>query len=787
MSEVGALIVSLKAETAQFRSDLGKVKADLDNLKGGAESAGSGIDFSMTKARGSLMLMENAVGVRLPRALNGLIASIPGVGVAFQAMLPIAGVLVAIEVVSKLVDAHEKLKEKMSAVKTAQAQLGAGIAEAMSGLEAKLLQSGIHVDELRKNHIAALKKELELIDLQSMSELEHTFDGLASKADAVFATMASHWYQFGNNSSGAKKSLQDFQSQYELTLATAQQAQGKADAFTKGSQAQKDAQANANALSAKANKMLDDKVAREERILALQQKGAANEGTSGFQTTMRAAAQATILQLTGRYVDMSADELKSQQALVDVLHAQVSARQTIAATAASDKVGAKLGEAKRAAEEGNKAMEQQLALQRVILAGTDAHIAAVHKLAQTNAEAALAAQKTPEQSAESDTGQKLAAIDLEHTAAVTAANDVLAAKKRAYDAEVTAARANKAKLKEIEAQWRNDQLANTDAIAQADAEASSKTTAVKTEAKNEQISESMAATQAGYDAELRAAVEHAQNQQKIAIETAKNLEGLGKITSAQMVQAMSTANTMLANVERASYAHRIAQLDIFSKDYRKNVQKLNSEILAETTKGDQQVEQEKRMALQKQTQEVISAENRMASAIATDIAHSIVMNKSLAAAFRQTGEEMAEGMIKNLLIAEMTGNKQKLIDAKSAAANSYNWASAWGGPIAGGIAGAAAFTSVMAFANGGTVPGSGSGDTVPAMLSPGETVITRALTERVTDSERRGSAGGGGTMHMHYAPQIHAVDAKGVDDMLTKHGSVFERHINATMRRMNRR
>jgi hypothetical protein len=37
-----------------------------------------------------------------------------------------------------------------------------------------------------------------------------------------------------------------------------------------------------------------------------------------------------------------------------------------------------------------------------------------------------------------------------------------------------------------------------------------------------------------------------------------------------------------------------------------------------------------------------------------------------------------------------------------------------------------------------------------------------------------------------YAPQIHAVDATGVDAMLSKHASVFQRHIAATMRRMNK-
>ncbi len=778
MSEVGALIVRLQAETAQFREDMGKVKSDLDDLKGGAEAAGGGVDVSMAKARGSLMLVEDAVGIRLPRALNGLIASMPGVGAAFEAMLPLAGVAVAIGIVAKLITAHAELKQKIRESGEAYTKAGNEGNAALLGIEDKLLQSGIKVDELRKNHLDALKKELELIDNQSLNDLIETFGKFAGIADSVFAQLKTSWYEFGTGSNGAKNALTAFGLQYNKlllsgdksgassllagTLKDAKDAQAALHDFQQGAP---DSNTHAAAMYGDANAA--EKLAHWQQVINVLKK----DGLVPMVATQEAVRK----------------EVEAQDELVDTLTRQGQAAQMIAQTTANNKTGARLEEAKKGQEDANKVMEQQLALQRVILAGVDAHIAAVHKLAQTNAEAALEAQKTPEQSAEVDTSQKLAAIELEHKAAVQAANDVLDAKRRAYDAEAKAAASNKAKLKELNAAWKNDEVAAADAIAQADAEAAAKSTAVTVAAKNEEVREQIAATQAGYDAQLKASVEAAQNQQKVALETARNLQSIGKLTTAQVLQAEVAANAQLANAERSAYAIRLSQLDKFSKDYTKNVAKLNAELLADTTKGDQQVNAEKQAALQKQTQEVVSAQNRMAAAIATDIAQSDVMNKSLAQAFRQTGEDMAEGMIKNLLIAEMTGNKQKLVDAKTAAANSYQWASAWGGPVAGGIAAAGAFTAVMAFANGGLVPGSGSGDTVPAMLSPGETVITRALTERVTDSERnRNGSSAGGDMHMHFAPQIHAVDAKGVDDMLTKHGAVFQRHISATMRRMNR-
>jgi hypothetical protein len=51
----------------------------------------------------------------------------------------------------------------------------------------------------------------------------------------------------------------------------------------------------------------------------------------------------------------------------------------------------------------------------------------------------------------------------------------------------------------------------------------------------------------------------------------------------------------------------------------------------------------------------------------------------------------------NLAVTLETNLKKIVSDAKTAAANAYNWASAWGGPIAGAAAAAAAFAGVMAF------------------------------------------------------------------------------------------
>src|SRR6202020_3664137 len=77
-----------------------------------AKDTADGIDESfgsIAEGRGGLMLAEEAIGIRLPRHLNTLIAKIPGVATAFSYMLPIAGVAVAVEIIGKLIAKHDEL------------------------------------------------------------------------------------------------------------------------------------------------------------------------------------------------------------------------------------------------------------------------------------------------------------------------------------------------------------------------------------------------------------------------------------------------------------------------------------------------------------------------------------------------------------------------------------------------------------------------------------------------------------------------------------------------------
>src|SRR5277367_2591507 len=113
MSEVGALIIRLQAETAQFRSDMGKVKSDLKDLEDDSQKAGRSMDSSFVNARGGMLLTEQILGVRIPRAMNELLSRIPAVAGGFSTMLPIIGIVAAIAIVGRLMEKHEALVEAM--------------------------------------------------------------------------------------------------------------------------------------------------------------------------------------------------------------------------------------------------------------------------------------------------------------------------------------------------------------------------------------------------------------------------------------------------------------------------------------------------------------------------------------------------------------------------------------------------------------------------------------------------------------------------------------------------
>ena len=144
---------------------------------------------------------------------------------------------------------------------------------------------------------------------------------------------------------------------------------------------------------------------------------------------------------------------------------------------------------------------------------------------------------------------------------------------------------------------------------------------------------------------------------------------------------------------------------------------------------------------------------------------------------------MLQTALKSILADDMT----KEHDAAAAARKAYLAGMQFPFPanvVMGPTLGALAFASVMAFEEGGIVPGVGKGDIVPARLEPGEGVISKRNMERLKESPD--SSGGDVHVHHHATYHIHALDGASVDRVLQTHGDKFIRHAENHLRKMNR-
>ena len=225
---VWLLSVDLQTKTATFTTGLADAakaaRGSFQDIKGSAGEMGKGVEYSTMEARHSVMMLGEEFGVHLPRALTSFIANLSAVGPILEAAFPflaiILGATLLIEKLSKLHEAGEKLTTDQLDFKTAANN-------AFNSLDEKLLQAQIKADELGKNHFAALKHQLELIDRQSLNELQHSFLELAKSMEPVMKDHEGHWYTFGEGADGAKHALDDFKTHYEYLL-----SQGKKEEAT---------------------------------------------------------------------------------------------------------------------------------------------------------------------------------------------------------------------------------------------------------------------------------------------------------------------------------------------------------------------------------------------------------------------------------------------------------------------------------------------------------------------------------------------------------------------------
>jgi hypothetical protein len=197
---VGAVDVELNAKIAKFKRDLSEAS---EHVSRESKAMARSFREQSREATASLALISEETGIHIPRHLRTLISTIPGVGTALSAafnsvaFIAILGILV--EVIKKITEVRKKAEE----TEKAWADLGDTGKAAIHKQKEELLSLEKQLDELQGKHLSALKKQLQLIDLQTLDNIRAEFDQLGKKATDILTQLKVNaveaFFGFGNN------------------------------------------------------------------------------------------------------------------------------------------------------------------------------------------------------------------------------------------------------------------------------------------------------------------------------------------------------------------------------------------------------------------------------------------------------------------------------------------------------------------------------------------------------------------------------------------------------------
>jgi len=802
---VWVLSVDLQTKTATFQSGMAgaakSARGAFTEIKSGASEMGGHVSTNMFASRHAIMAASEAFGDTMPRAITALLVHIGPLGAALEAAFPFA----AIGLAAVLLFQHlSKLKEEGIQLTLNQERFMTVTNNAFNSLDEKLLQSQIRADELRNNHLGALSKQLELIDKQSMAELVHSFGEVAKAADVVFKGLESHWYAAGIGSAGAKNALEQFQAQYESLL-----SQGK--------------DKEASDLLRGTRESAEHVLALQKQIRSLEGKNGPVDVTKGGNDYAALAAARTELAKSG--AGATEKEFQAQQALVGALTAQLGIEERVAAIKKQDGSNAKttVGNeaAAKAAEGARQAAEHTIKMGELRLAAEREQATVSQTIHQGSIADRLAA--------DIELADKEYAIQEQGNAALIAAldksgkdyNNQLAALQNKA-AELTAQHENAVAILKGKAQieqYRLD-LQNLEASEREKIDATEQGSAARLAAIDAAIKAEDALNlqdtahyrellsqrvQAAREAASEAAKQTAEGGRLEADNTIKM--GELALAAARQHQALmdsshsvSTRLRMQLEIEAANqeYAMKltamsmeIAALDKHGKDYENKLRELQNKQKQLVQQHENEITAIKEKAEIERNQKILSAEQQYTGEMANSLTQVLMGQKSFASAMESLGNQVVAGLMQQAIKHIEMNMLTKQSDAAAAARKGFNAGLQFPFPanlVMGPVLGAAMYSSVMAFEEGGIVPGVGRGDVVPAMLTPGEGVVPRGVMEGLSNMARSGNMGGGPHYQAHatFAPEIHAVDAAGVDRVLTKHARVFHQHVENTLRKMNK-
>jgi hypothetical protein len=244
-------------------------------------------------------------------------------------------------------------------------------------------------------------------------------------------------------------------------------------------------------------------------------------------------------------------------------------------------------------------------------------------------------------------------------------------------------------------------------------------------------------------------------------------------------------------LKQQNLSQDIAALDKHGKDYENKLKALNDRQTELTRAHENQITQIKAKAEEERNSRILAGGRRFDDDMSRSLSNVLSRHESFSKAMIGMGDQVASGIMQNAIKSILADDMTKEHDAAAAARKAYLAGMHFPFPaniIMGPLLGAAAFAAVMAFEEGGIVPGVGKGDIVPARLEPGEAVLPKKLTENLSNASRFGGGDSGGHTHIHinHSPTIHAMDSEGFDRVLKKNADSLTRHLHGELRKLNR-
>lgn len=720
MQPVWVLSVDLQTKTATFQSGLGDAaraaRGSFTEIKEGARACGAETGYSMTEARHGVMLLGEEFGVHIPRALTSFLAGLGPIGGAMEAAFPFLAIAVG---ATLLIEHLVKMREEGEKLTENQLKFGIAVQNAFNALDKQLLEAGIRADELNGNHLGALKKQLELIDRQSMSELVKSFDEVAKAADVVFAELKSHWYTVGIGSAGASHALAKFKTEYDALLASG-----------------KDKEAS--------DLLAGTRQSAEHTLDMMKQlknsQAAPDMGKQGDYGKYEAAKKE--LKTRAGITEVTKEEYESQIKLLETLKAQEEIQGKVAQLKSLQGSNAKQGTQNKLDADADKEARAQADAEKRGLEVLEkereaAYRSALSKLEQSEREKIEATEK--------GSAARLAAIN----AAIKEENNYGLQETGFYRSLLTS-------RVEVARQMTDEQ---------------NKITA---EAGKQQA-------------------EHALKMDELQIasdrEAGQLRASMHRETAAQIIAQETRISNEEFMAKSLAYAREISALDKNGKDYENKLKAIQNKQTELIRAHENEITQIKDKAEIQRNQRIMSAESRMQDAVAGGLTNVLMRHQSFASMMDSLGSQVATGIMQNAIKSALADDFTKEKDAAKAARKAFNSGMELPAPANVVIAplwAAAAFASVMAFQDGGVVPGTGRGDIVPAMLEPGEGVIPKSIMDAARSGG--GDSSGGGTVHLHHSPTYHVqvLDSGGVREVLQKHSNEFSKHFQNELRKMNR-